>query len=182
MKVRSLTPDDAHQVERLAGRHYPTSYRLSVEDVAENLQGVDDEDCNFCFGAFEERALVGYLMAWVDNSLIEGRAEDVVLVDDVVLNPEARGVLYRLLRAMVGAMEEAGCGGMPIEGTLRANAEETFVSHPEVIERLGYSLVASHKYRDETLGESLLWVRYEPAEDALSFLSVEDTYEVEESA
>ncbi len=162
MQVVALTADWADRVGALADAHYPESYRLSVEDIEENLEGLEMDEGNFCYGLVDpRRKLLGYLMAWVDNSLVEGRAEDVVLVDDVVLDRPAKGYLFSLLKRMIQQMSEAGFSHLAIEGTLRKNAESTFLKHPQAIERLGYELVASHEYEDTSLGESLVWVRFE---------------------
>jgi hypothetical protein len=58
-------------------------------------------------------------------------------------------------------MDEAGSPGSPIEGTVRKELEQNFTAHPELIESLGYQLVSSHEYTDESLGEVLVWIRFE---------------------
>ncbi|MEW6284201.1 MAG: hypothetical protein AB1758_36645 [Candidatus Eremiobacterota bacterium] len=163
-RLLTLTPQHAAEVESLARRLYPEGYHLSEEDIAENLEGVEEEGCNFCIGVQDDDRLVGYVMAWLDNTLVEGRVEDVVLVDDLALLPSARPHLYTLLRGLLRGMEEAGCGGLPIEGTVRKSLEETFTAHAGVFETLGYQLVGSHEYTDESLGEVLVWIRFETAE------------------
>ncbi|MBI3929254.1 MAG: hypothetical protein HY319_27155 [Armatimonadetes bacterium] len=176
--VIALTAVHAREIQALADRFYPTSFRMTAEDIAENLEGLQEEDCNFCFGVEEDGRLVGYLMAWLDNSLVEGRAEDVVLVDDICLERGHRSYLYPLLKAMARALDEAGYRGIPIEGTARKQAEQTFISHPEVIESLGYRMAANHEYTDESLRETLVWVRFESVAEP-DYLAPEDRYEVE---
>ncbi|MGE0495920.1 MAG: GNAT family N-acetyltransferase [Vulcanimicrobiota bacterium] len=177
-EIINLTAEHAEEVERLAQSHYPAPYQMSLEEITENLEGLQSDDGNFCFGVVEEGKLVGYFMAWLDNSLVEGRAEDVVLVDDVVLSQKARRHLFALLKAMLEAMEEAGLGGLPIEGTVRKTAEETFANHPQAIERLGYQLVASHEYDDNSLGESLVWLRFEPYAEKEAVIDQTDMVEL----
>ena len=175
-EILALTSEHAHAIEELAREHYPESYRMTAEDVAENLAGLGQEDCNFCFGAFREGKLLGYIMAWLDNSLVEGRAEDVALVDDVVLSNAAKPHLYLLLRAMIAEIDGSGHPGLPIEGTVRPNARDTFLEHPDVIERLGYQLVGTHEYSDPTFGEELVWVRFEVPQESWEDSEPEDTY------
>ena len=162
MRIVALTADRAPEIEELAGCQWP--YRLPSQDLAENLQGLDEDGCNFCFGLENEGRLTGYILAWVDNSLMEGRAEDVVLVEDVHLQPGFRRYLFHLLRQALKAMRSAGYRGLPVEGTLRQGAQETFTRHPEALEMLGYHLAGSKSYHDEATGEDLMWVRFEPAE------------------
>lgn len=164
-RIIALGPQHAAEIEKLARRIHPESFQLSEDDLAENLEGVEEEGCNFCLGVQDDqKKLLGYLMAWLDNTLVEGRIEDVVLVDDLALLPSARGHLGSLLKALLRAMDEAGCPGAPIEGTVRKELETNFTSHPELIEGLGYQLVGSHEYVDESLGERLVWIRFEPLE------------------
>ncbi len=174
--VITLNIEHASEIQELADRYYPAAYHLSVEDIAENFDGLQDEDYNFCFGLVMDGRLEGYIMAWLDNSLVEGRAEDVVLVDDICLSPRARRYLFYLLQSLAKAIEEAGLNGIPIEGTLRPEGESTFLGDRVSFEELGYCLVGKHKYKDEALGEELTWVRFEPCiEGAGAETADEDT-------
>ena len=164
-RIIPLTPQNANELESLAARIHPDAFGMTEEYISENLEGLDEEGCNFCLGIQEDdKKLVGYLMAWMDNTLVEGRIEDVVLVDDLAVLPSARGHLATLLRALLKAMDEAGCTGMPIEGTVRKELEHNFTGHPEMVEQLGYQLVGSHEYTDESLSEVLVWIRFEAIE------------------
>jgi len=162
MRIVALTADRAPEIAELAGCQWP--YRLPCQDLMENLQGLDEDGCNFCFGLEHEGKLTGYILAWVDNSLMEGRAEDVVLVEDVLLQPGSRRYLFHLLRRALNAMRSAGYRGLPVEGTLRQGAQETFTRHPEAMEMLGYRMAETKSYHDEATGEDLTWVRFEPFE------------------
>ncbi|MCE7871613.1 hypothetical protein DYH09_14715 [bacterium CPR1] len=180
-RILSLSPAHAAEIESLARRLYPESYHLSEEEIAENLEGVEEEGCNFCLGIQDDdKRLVGYLLAWLDNTLIEGRIEDVVLVDDLALLPAARPHLVSLLRSLLRAMDEAGCSGSPIEGTVRKSLEQNFTAHPEVVESLGYQLVGSHEYTDESLEEVLVWIRFEAIEGRARQYDDEDEEEPDE--
>ena len=162
MRIVPLTADRAPEIAALAGCQWP--YRLPCQDLTENLQGLDEDGCNFCFGLENDGKLTGYILAWVDNSLMEGRAEDVVLVEDVLLQPGSRRYLFNLLRRALNAMRAAGYRGLPVEGMLRQGAQETFTRHPEAMEMLGYHMSDTKSYHDEAINEDLTWVRFEPNE------------------
>ena len=158
-----LTAADAERLEALAGRYYPAEFTLTAEEMAANLRLMEEQGCNFSFGVEEGAALTGYWLAWIQSSRLESRAdEEVVLVDDVVLAPSARRRMLALIEAMLQAMAESGRAGLPIEGALRLTTEETFTGHAQLFERLGYRQVGRHEYTDEELGETLVWVRFEP--------------------
>jgi len=158
-----LTAQDAERIEALAARFYPGEFALSAEEIAENLQLMEDQGCNFSFGLEDQHgALTGYWLAWAQSSRLEGREhEEVVLVDDVVLAPGARPRMLGLIEAMLAAMAGGERAGLPIEGVLRAATEETFTGHPGLFERLGYRQTGRHEYADAELGENLVWVRFE---------------------
>lgn len=157
-----LTAEDAERIEALAGRYYPREFALTAREIAENLQLMEEQGCNFSFGVEQgDGTLAGYWLAWAQSTRLAGREEEVVLVDDVVLAPPARGRMLALIEAMLAAMAEGERAGRPIEGALRAATEESFTGHPELFERLGYRLVGRHEYTDDDLGEALVWVRYE---------------------
>lgn len=177
-RILQLTAAYAHEIESLASKVHPESLQMTEEYIAENLEGVEEEGCNFCLGVQDDKKrLVGYLMAWLDNTLVEGRIEDVVLVDDLALLPSARGHLGSLLKALLRAMDEAGCSGFPIEGTVRKELEQNFTAHPELIEGLGYQLVSSHEYTDESLEEVLVWIRFEAIDGKQRLYDDEDDEE-----
>lgn len=177
MEIVSLEPDDAELVEDLANHHYPVNYSISYDDIVENLRKNDEN--SFCFGVEEDGKLLGYLMAWVDNTMIEGRREKVVLVDDIVLGNRARHQLFRLLQAMIKAMRDRGFGNLPIEGSARPTSSHTFMGHPEALERLGYELTSKADYYEDEFDETLTWVRFEPLEDGDSHIDEGDHLEIE---
>lgn len=177
MEIVFLEPEDAELVEDLANHHYPITYPMSYQDIAENLQKNDKD--SFCFGVESEGKLLGYLMAWVDNTMVEGKRERVVLVDDIVLSNRARHQLYRLLQTMIEEMEKRGFGKLPIEGSARPTSSHTFMGHPEALERLGYELAAKAEYYEEEFEEDLTWVRYEPLEEQDSTIDEDDYLEID---
>lgn len=177
MDIVLLEPDDAEYVETLAGYHYPPNYPMSFEDILDNLQKADEK--SFCYGVEDEGKLTGYMMAWVENTLIEGKRERVLLVDDLVLSIKARGVLFRLLQTMISQMEERGFKGLPIEGSARPSSTHTFLGHSDAFERLGYELTMKSEYYEEEFEESLTWVRFEPIERVAATIDTDDQLDIE---
>lgn len=177
MNIIDLDIADAEKIVELASQSYPHTYSNSLEDIQENLSGRDQD--SFFLGVEDDGGvLVGYFMAWLDNTMIEGKTETVCLIDDIALKKKARLALFALLEEMIADMEERGHGLLPIEGSSRPNAGSTFLDHPEVMERLGYELVAKAEYYEEEFQEDLTWVRFEPIlrEDAV--INVQDTLEL----
>lgn len=163
MRIDFLTVDDAEAVAALAAAHYPASYPMSVDDIRENLESADF--MTFYLGVREGRDLLGYYMAWVENTLVEGRTERVALIDDIVLIPRARVQYYNLIATMIATMKERGMGLMPIEGTTRPDSTRTIVDHPGAIARLGYRLTTISEYFEPSFGEMLTWVRFDAIVD-----------------
>lgn len=177
MEIVFLEPEDAEFVEDLANHHYPVTYPMSYDDIVENLQKNDKN--SFCFGVEAEGRILGYLMAWIDNTMVEGRREKVVLVDDIVLSNKARHQLFRLLQAMIKEMQERGFGKLPIEGSARPTSSHTFMGHPEALERLGYELASTADYYEEEFDETLTWVRFEPLAETSATFDEGDSLEIQ---
>lgn len=177
MDIVLLKEDDAEDVERLASHHYPSNYPMPLEDIRENLGKADRN--SFYFGVEEKGELVGYLMAWLDNTMVEGRQEKVLLVDDIVLSNRARSHLFRLLQSMITDMQKRGFGKLPIEGSTRPSSGHTFMGHPEALERLGYELTSLSEYYEEEFEETLTWVRFEPIAENAATIDVDDLLEIE---
>lgn len=176
MEIVVLEPEDAEIVEDLANHHYPANYPMSIEDILDNLSRSDR--MSFCFGVEHEDKIVGYLMAWVDSTMVEGKRERVVLVDDIVLSNKARHQLFRLLQAMIGEMEKRGFGRLAIEGSARPTSSHTFMDHPEALERLGYELCQKAEYYEDEFEETLTWVRYERIVEADATIDLDDHLEI----
>jgi hypothetical protein len=160
--IASLQPEHADSVWELSQQAYPGSFHLSRDDIRETLADLTPAD-NFCFGAFQEGVLVGYLMCWLDISQVEEREGEVVLLlDDIVVTETSRIQLIALLRALRRAIVSRGKTDLAIEGTHRQRAEALFNAHPRVVELLGYRQAATHHYFGEREQETLCWARYEP--------------------
>ena len=162
MRIVRLTPEDAERINALAERHYKSELALSKDEIEENLKTAESEEGNFSFGLEENRELVGYLLAWLEESRIEGRKESVVLVDDLVVEPHARHGTKELIRSMVCELQDREKGQLAVEAALLENVKDTFAQPRKFFESLGYELAAQIDYEDEDLQQSMTWVRYEP--------------------
>jgi hypothetical protein len=154
-----LLPEDADRVREISGRHYPENFSQDDATIEHNLGGAWNN--TFCFGLERGTELVGYMMAWLGDTYIKDRTERVMIVDDLVLEPSHRRYLFRLLDELRLAAEEAELDGIPVEGVLRSCIADNIVSHPNLLAKLGYEIVAAHRSYDERLGEDMVWVRFE---------------------
>lgn len=155
----TLGVEDAERVQELAEYHYPESFDQELEDIETNLSGNPSE--TLCFGLEEDGHLVGYLMAWVRNTFIENRTEQVISIDDLVVEEGHRGSLFRLLGKLRDSAVERGLYGLPVEGFLRGDIALNITSHPKLLARLGYKFVGANVYTDQRFGEEIVFVRYE---------------------
>ena len=160
MKVVKLEPDDAPEVEKFANRFYPPYFRLSQYDIRYNLDRAENKNCNFCFALKDSGKILGYIMAWIDNTRVANRREDVVVIDDIVVSPEAKGHYYDLLKAVAHEMDFLGYMGYPVETVARKSAGDLLLSHGKVIARLGYEPECKSEYYDSTMRETMVWVRF----------------------
>ena len=177
MEIVLLDPDDAEYVEDIANHHYPANYPMSYDDILENLERSDQE--SFCYGVEDKGKLVGYLMAWVDNSQVEGSKEKVILIDDVVLSAKARHQIFGLIETMIETMESRGLGKLPIEGSARPTTSSTFLDHSEAMERIGYALTSKAEFFEDQFQESLTWLRFEPIIETDSVIDEDDYLEID---
>ncbi len=166
METVKLTPEYAEAVADLEQRVYPSELVTGVDTIRENLTNAENDGENVSWGVFSGNHMVGYCMAWVQSSMLEGRErEDVVLLEDIALLPGHQSSFLSLLEAMTGDMRALGFGRLPIEGASRAAAFKVFSKHGEIFKNLGYTLVASQEYWDEEFSETMTWVRFEPLEE-----------------
>ena len=159
----TLGPEDAESVQALAEYHYPECFDQELEVIETNLSG--DPDRTLCFGLAEDEHLVGYLMAWVRNTFIENKTEEVISIDDLVVEDGHRGSLFRLLGKLRDEAVARGLYGLPVEGFLRGEIALNITSHPKLLARLGYKFIGANVYTDERFGEEIVFVRYELIEE-----------------
>jgi len=158
MNVQLVEAVDADQVYRLACEYYADDLHLTIDELVQSLRAADAEFGNFSVALVDHGEMQAYLLAWLEESRVEGNRESVVLVDDVVAEPD---LLSRLFRAMVDQLEDQGFAHLAIEGTILPATRSLFGAQKRLFRTLGYELVASHDYFDEDLEIELTWVRYE---------------------
>jgi hypothetical protein len=163
-KMIDLEPEDAMRVQELAEEFYPESFDQDLSEITKSLSGSPDE--SFCFGIEQGDELVGYMIAWISNTFIDGREEEVIVIDDLVVRPTHRSGLFRLLEELRYAAEDADIIGMPVEACLRVPLAQSIAKHGRLLSRLGYHLVGGHHYHDEGLGEDIVWIRFGEIEEA----------------
>ncbi len=162
MKVIRLTPEYFNDIASIEEKVYLPQLRHGEETIKANLSKCEQQEGNLSWGIIGENRLVGYITAWIDESHIkEYIQEDVVFIDDIVVLPEFRSGLFKLLKAFSKDMMKEGRWGLPIEGIARRNAYDLYTKHRELIEKLGYELAYTYEYFDENLAETLIWVRFE---------------------
>ena len=177
MDVLELKLSDAEAVENLAGLHYPPDYNIPLDDICENLTKQDKE--SIFLGLKLKGRLLGYLIGWIDNTMVEGLKQDVMLVDDVVLQSDVRHQFYRLLKVMVDTMEARGFGKLPLEASTRPDTSEHITGHPNAFSRLGYELTQTATFFDEELQEELTWIRYETIIEEDAVIDEKDILEID---
>lgn len=158
LEIVDLGPEDACRIRALSRAHYPLAFDQDLSTIEDNLDG--DWGETIALGLERDEELVGYLVAWVADTYIVGRSERVLVIDDLVIEPAHRGSLFRLLEELREAAAEAGLEGIPVEAFLRSSAAANLLTHPRLMSRLGYQLVAAHRDHQAELGEELVWARF----------------------
>ncbi|MBN9413906.1 MAG: hypothetical protein J0I12_00650 [Candidatus Eremiobacteraeota bacterium] len=165
MILQPLEPQDAEQIAELAADFYPEEMLYEAGDIASALATAVREGGNFSVGLVERGNLLAYMLAWLEESRVEGLRESVVLIDDLALATGEAEDLRLLLSHLVQRLEQADLTHLAIEGSLLPDTREMFWGLARFIGSLGYELVASQDYWEEEVGAELTWVRYErPAE------------------
>ncbi len=173
--------------ERLGARHaeilqafessYPEGMRVGVERLREKLGWLEESRFSFSWILFEEGEAKSYIVAYPSKSQIDvPKPPTVVLIDDLMVEPDRPHDFYRLLRLMVDDMEEQDLAHLTIEANCRRTAYEVVRDHPRVISRLGYEMQGQYEYWEPGIGEEMCWVRFVPlrapeviAEDRFTF-------------
>lgn len=161
-KFIRLTPEYASQVDKLEKKIYPERFRLGRETIEANLKIFEEDGTNFSVGLLHDKDLVGYLIAWPNETRAEGYDEVVVYVDDMAILPEYKDRFFGILAAFVEQISEKKYGHLAIEGIARRKAYNLLKKHRRVLEELGYELKDTHEYFNEKLFEDMVWVRILP--------------------
>jgi hypothetical protein len=162
MKIVRLTPKFAQEIASLESQVYSPKFQHGEETIRANLLKSEEEKGNLCWGILARDKLVGYITAWIDESHVkEYIQEDVVFIDDIVVMPDYRASLFKLLKAFVRDVMKENRWGLPVEGIARRNAYELYTKHRELLEKFNYELAYTFEYFDDSLEETLVWVRFE---------------------
>lgn len=162
MKIIRLTPKYSGEIARLESEVYSLKFRHGESTIKKNLEKSEDEKKNLSWGIIDNEKLVGFITSWIDESHVkESIQEDVVFIDDIVILPEWRSGLFKLLKAYSKDLSKEERRGLPVEGIARRNAYELYTKHRELLEKFGYELAYTYEYYDESLEETLIWVRFE---------------------
>ncbi|MDQ7824474.1 MAG: GNAT family N-acetyltransferase [Candidatus Eremiobacteraeota bacterium] len=165
MKLVRLSPKYAQNVASLESEVYAPPFRHGEDTIKSNLAKSEQDKGNLSWGLIDDDKLVGYITAWLDESHVkEYIQEDVVFIDDIVVLPDFRSGLFKLLKAFKKDMNKDSRWGLPVEGIARKNAYELFTRHRELLEKFGYELAYTYEYFDENLKENLIWIRFECAQ------------------
>jgi hypothetical protein len=165
MSLFRLTAEDAESVADLAELIYPEEMALSVEEISEALQTAEQEEGNLSLGLSQGHRLRAYLLAWLEESRVEGLKESVVLVDDIGLSEES--LFPEMLKGLAQVLEESELGHLAIEGAMPGRMRQLFGEQRKLLERLGYREVNCQTYTEDEWGLELTWVRFERIEEEL---------------
>jgi len=164
METVRLTAEHAEKIAALEQAVYPPEFLSGEAAIRENLLNAERAGDNLSWGLFEDEEMAAYLVAWVTYSLIEGRGrEEVVFIDDIVVLKGRQNAFFSLLQALTDSIEEKNLTHLAIEGTTRKESFKVFSSHSRIFDELGYTLVGTHEYWDEDLGENLTFIRFHPS-------------------
>ena len=161
MILQALEPQDAEQIAELAADYYPEEMQFEADEIADALSSAVQEGGNFSVGLMERGKMMAYMLAWLEESRVEGNRESVVLIDDLALATGQVSDLRLLISHLVRQLQDAGLSHLAIEGSLLPDTSSVFLGQERYFASLGYEMVASQEYWEDELGAELIWVRYE---------------------
>lgn len=176
MYLQSLEAIDAESIAYLASLLHPVELHMEPEEIADALEAAAQEDANYSMGFVDGARLHGYMLAWLEESRVEGNRESVLLIDDVLVDETASPQAAKLFRILVQNLEESGLGDVAIEAVLLASMQPFLDRHVRAFSALGYEVAASTTYDDEELGQQMLWVRYERPREDEAVISEEEQF------
>jgi hypothetical protein len=161
MILQALEPQDAEQIAELAADYYPEEMQFEADEIADALASAVQEGANFSVGLMQRGQLKAYMLAWLEESRVEGNRESVVLIDDLALATGQVADLRLLISHLVRQLQDAGLSHLAIEGSLMPDTSSIFMGQERYFASLGYELVASQEYWEDEFGTELIWVRYQ---------------------
>lgn len=161
--VDELKARDLGGVVRLERICHPRGVREGREHLRTLLKYVDRTGWGLNLGLFSGAKLIGYVLSHEDDtsSLNPGSREYVVYVDDIVVHPQYRRYLSRLLARYLRKLR----GLYPNHG-LEANGFESIIKiwirHRTFFLRNGYRLSETRATDKTSIGRPVHLIRWEP--------------------
>ncbi len=177
MNLQLLEPHDAEQIAELAADFYPEEMLYDAAEIAAALTSATREGGNFSVGLLARGNLKAYMLAWLEESRVEGLRESVVLIDDLALATGEIEDLRLMLSHLVRQLQGAGLAHLAIEGSLLPDTREFFLDQTDFFASLGYEMVASQDYWEDDFGAELTWVRYERPLEVEAELSASEVWD-----
>ena len=163
MKVAALGPQDAGTIAELSNRLYGEPFRQPVSDLKHNLARAQSRGRNFSIGLYDDRGrLRGYLLAWIQRSLVQNASDQVLLVEDCCMDPDCTPYFIHMVECILQALDANDRYDCPIETVVNPEGLDLVAEHEGGFAELGYIPVASHQYVDPVLGCTMTWLRYVP--------------------
>lgn len=145
---------------------YPPGMRQGESAIREKLKELDDSGYSLSWMLHVDDECLGYLVAWPGESLLDlPNGHRVIFIDDLQVRPGHGTQLYALLKLLAEDIVEKDLCSLSIEAVCRRNAYKVFKEHEGAIARLGYELLATYEYWEETVGEELCWMRWKPLQE-----------------
>ena len=137
MIIQPLEPQDAEQIAEVAAAYYPEEMLCEAREIAGSLEAAVREGGNFSVGLVERGKLLAYMLAWLEESRLEGLRESVVLIDDLALATGELEDLRLLLAHLARQLQDAGLTHLAIEGSLLPDTREIFWGQARFLASLG---------------------------------------------
>jgi len=161
MEIQRLEAILAPAIVQLAEEVRGPEMAGSEADVMANLERAERRDHNYSLGLVDRSGhLRGYLIAWLQESLIRGSSELVLLVDDCCLERGMEAYFAQLLEALVAILPARQQTSLAIETVVTPEGLDLLADHDAEVSASGYALVGSHQYRDSHTGLDMTWLRY----------------------
>ena len=163
MTEERLCSEHLDWISQLQEEYYPEPFRTDPEKLARKLAMLEKVRPFLSWVLSESGRPTAYIIALYSTSCFQSDPpERVVSIDDLIIEPGRPHDLFRLLKLLQESTVEAELDHLAVETTCRRGAYEIITSHPRIVERLGYELVAEDVFWAPAFGEELTWLRYHP--------------------
>ncbi len=159
-----LQLDHLDRLERLQGQ-LPEAFRTPINRLQESLLLLERTPPHLSWLLEDESGPAGYLMAYLAPSAIESEAKETVICIGDLVSAGKPNIFYRLLCLLKQSLEQHSLQHLAIEANCRAAMASMVTEHSKALARLGYEMVAEHSSWNESLEETLWWIRLHPLKD-----------------